>query len=128
MAKIIKIEDNMVSIGMPDGSIKVVHRTALDFEPHVRDEVDVFGTDEAPVILKTKNTYAQTAKAVNKIAYCLLAFFLGGLGIHKFYAGKTGLGILYLLFCWTFIPGFIALIEFIIGLTKPADDNGNIIL
>ncbi|WP_283774312.1 TM2 domain-containing protein [Histophilus somni] len=128
MAKIIKIEDNMVSIGMPDGSIKVVHRTALDFEPHVRDEVDVFGTDEAPVILKTKNTYAQASKPVNKIAYCLLAFFLGGLGIHKFYAGKTGLGILYLLFCWTFIPGFIALIEFIIGLTKPADDNGNIIL
>ncbi len=128
MAKIIKIENGIVSIGMPDGSIKEVPRTALDFEPQVRDEVDVFGTDEAAVILKTKNTYAQTSKPVNKIAYCLLAFFLGGLGAHKFYAGKTGLGILYLLFCWTFIPGFIALIEFIIGLTKPADDNGNIIL
>ncbi|OOR99384.1 hypothetical protein B0186_07930 [Canicola haemoglobinophilus] len=127
MAKIIKIENGMVSIGMPDGSIKVIPRTAFNFEPHIRDEVDVFGTDDAPVILKTNNIYPQDAKPVNKMAYCLLAFFLGGFGIHKFYAGKTGLGILYLLFCWTFIPGFIALIEFVIGLMKTADDNGNII-
>ncbi|MDE7471742.1 MAG: TM2 domain-containing protein [Paramuribaculum sp.] len=27
----------------------------------------------------------------------LLAFFLGGLGAHKFYLGQTGMGILYLL-------------------------------
>lgn len=41
----------------------------------------------------------------------LLALFLGGLGIHKFYLGKTSLGIIYLLFFWTLIPGIIALIE-----------------
>lgn len=41
----------------------------------------------------------------------LLAIFLGGLGIHKFYLGQIGWGIIYLLFCWTFIPGFIALFE-----------------
>lgn len=41
----------------------------------------------------------------------LLALFLGGFGIHKFYLGQPGLGILYLLFCWTFIPGLVALIE-----------------
>ena len=26
---------------------------------------------------------------VNKIIYIVLAFFLGGFGVHKFYAGKT---------------------------------------
>lgn len=52
----------------------------------------------------------------NKIAAGLLGIFLGGLGIHKFYMGKIGLGILYLLFCWTFIPGFVGFIEGIIYL------------
>ena len=41
----------------------------------------------------------------------LLALFLGGLGVHKFWQGKTTLGVLYLLFCWTGIPALIALIE-----------------
>src|SRR6266566_7798266 len=51
---------------------------------------------------------------VSKIALLLLAFFGGGLGLHKFYLRKPVQGILYALFCWTLIPGLIALIEFII--------------
>lgn len=53
----------------------------------------------------------------SRIAAALLAFFLGGLGVHKFYLGQIGLGIVYLLFCWTFVPAIIAFIEFIIYLT-----------
>lgn len=45
-----------------------------------------------------------------------LALFFGGFGAHKFYLNQPGLGILYLLFCWTLIPGFIALIEIIVML------------
>lgn len=41
----------------------------------------------------------------------LLALFLGGFGAHRFYLGDTGLAIVYLIFCWTFIPGLIAFIE-----------------
>lgn len=52
----------------------------------------------------------------SRITAALLAFFFGGFGVHKFYLGKTGQGILYLLFCWTFIPSIIAFIEFIIYL------------
>ena len=36
-------------------------------------------------------------KAKNKWVAFLLCFFLGGLGIHKFYEGRIGMGILYLL-------------------------------
>jgi len=61
-------------------------------------------------------------KGADKTALALLAFFLGGIGGHKFYVGKYGQGILYLLFCWTGIPGLVALIEFIIYLCTPADE------
>lgn len=47
----------------------------------------------------------------NATVGALLAFFLGGLGAHHFYMGKIGLGFLYLVFCWTFFPAIIALIE-----------------
>ncbi len=64
--------------------------------------------------------------SVNKVIYLVLVFFLGYIGIHKFYAGKTLAGVLYLLFCWTGIPAILALIDFIIGICKSSDANGNI--
>lgn len=56
----------------------------------------------------------------NRLVAALLAFFLGYLGIHKFYLGENVAGILYLIFCWTFIPGIIAFFEFI-GLLLMSD-------
>lgn len=50
----------------------------------------------------------------NRIAAALFALFLGAFGAHKFYLGKIGQGFLYLIFCWTLIPGVIAFIEFIL--------------
>ncbi|MCV5990326.1 NINE protein, partial [Escherichia coli] len=50
------------------------------------------------------------------------AFFLGGLGAHKFYLGKVGQGFLYLIFCWTFIPAIVAFIEFFIYLCTSDED------
>lgn len=47
----------------------------------------------------------------NNTTAVLLALFLGGLGIHKFYLGQSGMGILYLLFCWTYIPAIVAFFE-----------------
>jgi TM2 domain-containing membrane protein YozV len=54
----------------------------------------------------------------SKITAGVLAILLGGLGIHKFYLGSIGLGIVYILFCWTGIPSFIGIIEGIIYLTS----------
>ncbi len=48
-----------------------------------------------------------------KIVAILLAFFLGGFGIHNFYLGETKKGILRLLTCWIGIGGILALIDFI---------------
>ena len=58
----------------------------------------------------------------SRVAAGLLALFLGGIGVHKFYCGHIGLGVIYLLFFWTFIPSIIALIEGIIYLTSPNDE------
>lgn len=61
----------------------------------------------------------------SRIAAALLAFFLGGFGVHKFYLGRVAAGILYLLFCWTFIPAIIAFVEFIVYLTMTDEAFAN---
>ena len=67
----------------------------------------------------------------NRIVAALLAFVLGGIGIHKFYLGKTTAGVLMLLsgtvgwITFGFVPALvylIAFIEFIIYLLKTDGD------
>ena len=60
----------------------------------------------------------------NKITAGLLALFLGGLGVHKFYHGSWAWGIIYILFCFSYIPVILSLIEGIIYLTS-SDDKYN---
>lgn len=47
----------------------------------------------------------------------VLAIVLGGLGIHKFYLGQYGRGLLYVAFCWTGIPAILSIVEGIHYLT-----------
>jgi hypothetical protein len=47
----------------------------------------------------------------------ICALLVGGLGVHKFYHGSWGWGILYILFIWTFIPAILGVIEGIVYLT-----------
>ena len=53
----------------------------------------------------------------DRVLAIVLALLLGGFGVHKFYLGRVGQGILYLIFCWTFIPTVIAFVEAIIYVT-----------
>ena len=41
----------------------------------------------------------------------VLALLLGGVGAHKFYLDRPGMGFLYLFFCWSLIPAIVALVE-----------------
>lgn len=54
----------------------------------------------------------------DKTTAALLAFFLGGIGIHHFYLGNKSKGILFLVFFWTFIPAIIAFFESIMLLMQ----------
>lgn len=63
------------------------------------------------------NISASASNGKSRITAAVLAFFLGGIGVHKFYLGQIGLGFVYLIFFWTFVPAIIAFIEFILYLT-----------
>lgn len=161
MNKIIKIHEDIITIGTDAGSIKEVRRSDCSgFEPCLGDLVDIFSTETQVIVTKREpekkeatptgapggiNINVNNAQniqpsypqyvptepqvhVVNKVAYVLFALFLGSFGVHKFYAGRIGTAIVYLLFCWTYIPGIIAFVEGIIAMFKPADANGRIIV
>ena len=152
MAKIISVNNSLVTIGTEDGGSKEKRTCDINFVPYVGDEVDIYESETKTIVLKKEMhqenpnegvnlnvvnsnvadggriVYGNGTSAVNKVVYCLLTFFLGGIGIHKFYTGKIGTGILFIVFSWTLIPGLIAAIEFFIALFKRSDVNGNIIV
>ena len=60
-----------------------------------------------------------------RVIAILLALFLGGIGIHRFYMNRPGSGIIYVLFCWTFIPAIVALVEALLLLLTTDDEFEN---
>jgi TM2 domain-containing membrane protein YozV len=58
----------------------------------------------------------QNLKPRNQVVAGLLALFLGGLGMHRFYLGQWW-GIFYFLLCWSGLPMLIAFVEAIVFLT-----------
>lgn len=58
----------------------------------------------------------------DKNVAAILALFLGGLGVHKFYLGRIGTGVLYLVFCLTVIPWVLGLIDFFVLALMDSDE------
>ena len=83
------------------------------------------GAPQKRVASKSVGLKGQTLAAV-------LAAFLGGLGVHRFYLGKIVSGILYIVFSWTGIPLLISFIEtYLIAFASPKNwadkyNNGTI--
>ena len=65
----------------------------------------------------TVTVNGSAARQRSKWVALLLCIFLGVIGAHKFYEGKTGMGVLYLLTVGVF--GLGVLIDFIALLFKP---------
>ncbi|MDA9472755.1 TM2 domain-containing protein [Enterococcus sp. 5H] len=152
--KVVKLDFDEVVIANEDGSTTRALYEWFNFKPEIGDVVDVFPDGDELIIHKVEtkqenlqdkininivnennnaNTqtvggYVQAGRVVNKWIYFLLAFFLGGIGAHKFYSGFGGKGIMYLVFCWTGIPSIIAFCTCIATLLKTADQNGNIVV
>lgn len=98
--KVIRVENDIVTIGMNNGSIKEVRRCDLGFDPVLGDLVEIFEDEDQIIVTKAKkepenhndagininmtnsiNNASDVAagngkKVVNKVAYCLLALSL----------------------------------------------------
>lgn len=72
-------------------------------------------------------TNESTVSEKSRLAAFLLAFFLGGLGVHRFYAGRVTSGIMQILFGWLTL-GIWPLVDWILILSGSfKDGNGKII-
>jgi len=77
----------------------------------------------------TYNQYCQQQKpAKSRIAFIIIALFLGSFGIHNFYAGFAGRGIMQLLlslfgFILCFIPNFFVIIWIICEIAAVDTDS-----
>ena len=132
MSEILVINGDSVKIGETDGSITTLPVASLHFsQPMVGDKVRVYKDGDVYIVKRdesvTNSIIADHGdrRKINKIAYILLTFFLGGIGVHRFLRGQAGLGIVMILFGWLTLELWW-LTDFIISLLKlskyPGDD------
>ena len=77
----------------------------------------VINNENTNVNTNTNTVGGGNGREKNKWVALALCFFLGYLGAHKFYEGKTGMGIVYL---FTFgLFGIGVIVDFIVLLFKP---------
>ncbi len=94
---------------------------AKDNLGHVMAEIKERSSNASPMVFMNAGGGSSSSAAAissqgpvstkSKGLAIILALLLGGLGAHKFYLGRPIWGIIYLLFCWTFVPTIVGFIE-----------------
>lgn len=118
-----------------DGTRYAFVRASLGSDPAMaragqQVDFEAAGTEATNVYVVPSRSGGGQIGSKSKVLAGLLAIFLGAFGIHKFYLGRTGAGIIMLLvtilgFILVFPPiviSIIALVEGIIYLTKSDED------
>lgn len=72
--------------------------------------------------VRQQHSSESTGSSTDQTTAGILALLLGGLGAHKFYQGRIGLGVIYLCFSWTLIPALIGFIEGILMLVADEEE------
>lgn len=80
-----------------------------------------FPQPSAPLVFGEPVRVVREGEKKSRTVAAVLALLVGGLGAHHFYLNNVALGIIYLVFCFTFIPALLAFIEAIIFLTMSDD-------
>lgn len=89
----------------------------LDLSLRAAEEARRTAERQASPLMGGQAAAVPYTRTKSKLAAFLLAWLLGGIGGHKFYLNRVGQGLLYLVFCWTFIPALIAFIEGLVYIT-----------
>ncbi len=99
------------------------NNSKVDFNANPTEKKTITSSNE----LKKKNSAAsQSGSGKSKLVALLLDFFLGVLGIHRFYLGYTGWGVLYLFTLGLFGIGVIVDFFLILfGALKPKNGDYN---
>ena len=131
MSEILIINDNIVKVGVDDGSVVELPITSFQYSnPRVGDKVRLFKDNDNYIVKREESALGSIVvndgdrRSINKIAYILLTFFFGCFGVHRFMRGQIGIGILMILFGWlTF--GIWWLVDLIISLVKLSEYPGD---
>jgi len=105
---------------LEDNSIPQPPKIDLPPQAEEVETVTVRETVVAPQVVQmppkpTIDQFGNPISPKSRLAAALLAFFLGGLGIHRFYVGKIGTGVLMIFTLGGL--GIWALIDFIVILS-----------
>ncbi len=107
------VEENTAHCKYCGGKLDLLPQTTAQAQPAFQQQAY-----QAPVNTSLAPGIDPSWPIKSKLLAAVLAILFGSLGIHKFYLGRPGMGFLYLIFCWTYIPGFIGFIEGIIYLVQ----------
>jgi TM2 domain-containing membrane protein YozV len=123
MMKVLNItDDRMVQVGTPGGELLDISEGKFNFTPRVGDRVNVYGSGDNVIVEKAEAPPVAAAAprtgAKSKMVAGLLGIFLGGIGIHSFYLGKTTIGVIQIVVSfvtcglgslWGFVEGILIL-------------------